>query len=99
MPTIIDTLIVKLCLDPNDLTAKGKAAEKQLKELEGSTRKVESANKDTSKSIEDMARGLGRLFAFLGGSFALKSFITDTINSNAALDRLSKNLGLSVETS
>ena len=85
-------------LDPKDLTAKGKSAEKQLKDLEAQTTKVGKSGGEATKSLEDMTRGLGRLFAVLGGSYAIKAFITDTINSNAALDRLSKNLGLNVET-
>lgn len=98
MATVIDTLIVKLGLDPKDLSAKGQVSVKQLKELEGQTKKVETSGKEATKSLEDLTRGLGRMFAVLGGSYAIKSFITDTINQNAALDRLAKNLGTSVTT-
>lgn len=98
MSTIIDELIVKLGLDPKDLSTKGKESVKQLKGLEEQTTKVEKSGKEATKGLEDLTRGLGRMFAVLGGSYAIKSFITDTINQNAALDRLSKNLGVSVTT-
>lgn len=96
MPTVIDTLIVKLGLDPKDLNSKSAEYDKKLKSLEGSTKKVTSANKDAGKSLEELGRTLGGFLALIGGTYAIKSFVMDTINANAALDRFSKNIGLSV---
>lgn len=98
MATIIEELIVKLGLDSKDLTSKGKAADKSLKDIEGSTKKVTTANKEVSKSFGELGRTLGSFLALIGGTYAIKSFVMDTINANAALDRFSKNIGLSVTT-
>lgn len=98
MPTIIDTLIVKLGLDPKDLGTKSGEYDKKLKGLEGTTKKVTEANKEAGKSLEELGRSLGSFLAILGGTYAIKAFVTDTINANAALDRFSKNIGLSVTT-
>ena len=96
MPTIIDTLIVKLGLDSKDLDSKGAAGVKRLKELEGANSKVAKSTKEASESVKELGRNLTSFFAILGGGYALKAFIEDTIASNAALERLSKNLGISV---
>lgn len=88
--TIIDTLIVKLGLDSKDLTSKGGSASKTLSS-------IESSGKGASKSIEGLTRSLGSFLAVLGGTVALKAFVENTIASSAALDRLSKNLGINVQ--
>ena len=104
MPTIIDSLIVKLGLDSKDLDTKSGAAGKKLKDLEGaskdtegSVKKLSSASKTTSTAVDGLAKSVGSFLAILGGTMALRAFIEDTIASNAALDRLSKNLGMNVE--
>lgn len=88
--TIIDTLIVKLGLDSKDLTSKGGSASKTLKGLE-------SSGKSASASIDGLTRSVGSFLAVLGGTVALKAFVENTIASSAALDRLSKNLGINVQ--
>ena len=104
MPTVIDSLIVKLGLDSKDLDNKSGSAGNRLKDLEGagkntegSIKKLGATSKDTSSSFETLAGSVGKFLAVLGGTYALKAFIEETIASNAALDRLSKNLGVSVE--
>lgn len=103
MSTIIDTLIVKLGLDSKDLDNKSSSAGKSLKSLdtgaastEGSVKKLGASAKATATSVDTLARSVGTFLATLGGTLALRAFIEDTIASNAALDRLSKNLGVSV---
>lgn len=105
MPTIIDSLIVTLGLDSKSLEAKSGSAGKTLKGLEEQGAKTEKNVKklgDTSKSaasgVDTLAKSLGSFLAIIGGTVALRAFIEDTISSNAALDRFSKNLGLSVTT-
>lgn len=90
MPTIIESLIVKLGLETKDLDTKGATAGKRL---DG----IEKSGKAASRSVQDLTRSIGAFLAALGGTYALKAFIEDTIASSAALDRLSKNLGVSVE--
>lgn len=98
MPTIIDTLIVKLGLDPTPLTAKGKTAGKQLDSLESSVKKVNKESKEAAKGFAELGRSLGSLLAVIGGTYAIKAFVSDFISANAALDRFSKNVGLNVST-
>lgn len=103
MPTIIDSLIVKLGLDSKDLDSKATTGTKKLKDLEGQSAKTEKGVKsigDTSKKsaagVETLTRALGSFLALIGGTAVLKAFVEDTIASNAQLERFSKNLGLSV---
>jgi hypothetical protein len=91
MPTIIDSLIVTLGLDPKDMTAKTPAAVKNLKSIEDQGSK-------TSKSVEGVTKSLTTLLAVIGGTVAIKAFVMDFISANAQLDRFSQNLGLSVST-
>jgi hypothetical protein len=104
MATIIDELIIRLGLDSKDLTSKGGNATKTLKEIEGqgaktaqSVQKLGKTSKETSSSVSELSSSFGKLLAVLGGAYAIKAFIQDTIQSSAALDRLSKNLSVSVE--
>src|ERR1700734_728273 len=103
--TIIDALIVSLGLDTKDLDGKQSAAVKKLSDLEKAGTKVEKetakigkTSKETARSVEGLSRTVTTLLAVIGGSVALKNFVSDFIDSNAQLDRLSKNLGLSVST-
>jgi hypothetical protein len=103
MPTIIDSLVVKLGLDSKDLDSKSTTAGKKLKDLEGQSAKTEKGvkqigetSKGASRGVETLTRTLGSFLAIIGGTAALKAFVEDTIATNAALDRLSKNLNVSV---
>lgn len=105
MPTIIDSLIVKLGLDSKDLDSKSGTAGRKLKDVEDQGKKTASsvkgigaASKSTAAGVESLTRSLGGLLALIGGTMAIKRFITDQIESNAQLDRFSKNIGLSVST-
>lgn len=105
MPTIIDALIVELGLDSSQLLAKAPVSVAALKKLEAeaektekSTKKIDKASKETTRSIDNLSRTVASFLAIIGGTVAIKNFISDFIDSNAALDRLSKNLGLSVGT-
>ena len=105
MPTIIDSLIVKLGLDSKDLDAKTPVSVRQLKALEkesgnteDSVKKLGSASKETSKGFDNLTASAAKFLALIGGTVALKQFITDTITANAALNRFSQNIGLDVPT-
>ena len=105
MPTIIDSLIVRLGLDAKPLDSSAPAATRKLKDLEGQTgetekqvRKLNTTSKEGGASIGELTGALGKFLALLGSTLALKQFVMDQIESNAQLDRFSKNLGLSVST-
>ncbi len=91
MPTIIDSLVVSLRLDPKDMAAKIPVVTRNLES-------IEKRGDAASKSVEGLTRSLGSLLAIIGGTVAIKSFITDFITMNAQLDRFSQNIGLSVST-
>lgn len=105
MATIIDALVVELGLDASKFTGSQKTAVQKLSDLEKAgdktekaTRKVEKASKDAAHSIDNLSRTVASFLAIIGGTVALKNWISDFIDSNAQLERLSKNLGLSVPT-
>lgn len=105
MPTIIDSLVVTLGLDASQMDAKSKSAVKRLQDLEKqsegtekSVKKIGESSKRTAGGIDTLTKAAAGFLAVLGGTAALKHFVLDSIASGAALDRLSRNLGLSVET-
>lgn len=83
MATIIDSLVVRLGLDS--------------KEFDGGQRKVSQSLKTTSKDAESAAKSVGQFLAVIGGVYAIKRFVESTIEASAALDRMSKNLGMNVQ--
>lgn len=103
--TVIDSLVVLLGLDSKDLESKSPGAvksldklEKQGEKTEKSVGKISKSSKDAAKSVEGLTKVVGSLLAVIGGTAVIKAFIRDFIETNAQLDRLSKNLGLSVST-
>ena len=98
MPTIIDSLVVKLGLDPKDLESKVPGITKGLDDIEKGAKKTKDELKKTSGGFEAVAAGAMKFLAVLGGAAALKIFITDLVDSNSALQRLSQNLNLSIST-
>lgn len=105
MSTIIDSLVVKLGLDPKDLESRVPGVTKSLKEIEKESKKssasvagVGKASKDTSKGLGDLTKAAGGFLAVIGGTMAIKAFIADFIEANAQLYRFSQNLNLSVST-
>lgn len=102
---IIDALVVTLGLDSKDLESKTPRAVSQLDKLEKkgdktekSVAKIGKTTKETSRSLEGLAHTLTGVLAIIGGTVAVKAFVRDFINSSAAIERFSKNLGLSVST-
>jgi hypothetical protein len=85
MPTVIDSLLVKLGLDTSDFDAKKGKVDTKLKD-------TSKGAKDTQRSFDEVAKAATKFLAILGGTVAVKRFVTDMIETNAALDRLSRNL-------
>jgi flagellum-specific peptidoglycan hydrolase FlgJ len=105
LPTIIDSLIVTLGLDSKDMDSKSSSGTKKLKDLEDQSKKTESGvkkigatSKESAAGVETLTRTMGGFLALIGGTMAIKAFISDFIEANAALYRFSQNLGLSVST-
>lgn len=103
MATVIDALVVELGLDDSQFTPAQARSVKKLQDLEKAGGKVEKENKkfststkDAAKSTEGFTRALTGLLAAIGGIVAIKSMIQDFIETNSQLDRLSKNLNVSV---
>ena len=103
MPTIIDALIVELGLDAGDLQKKAPQSVATLKKLEGqgdktekSVGKISKTSKETARGVENLSRVIGSMLSIIGGTMAVKAFINDFVQTNAQLDRFSKNIGLSV---
>lgn len=91
MPTIIDSLVVMLGLDAKDLEAKTPKAVQALDSIEKHGAKTE-------KTVTGLSKSFTTLLSVIGGTVALKAFVQDFIETNAQLDRLSKNLNVSVST-
>lgn len=102
MATIIDTLIVKLGLDSSGFSSGKGKVDKGLKETSAEANKagvsLKKAGKDGADGFNTAAVSVGKFLAVIGGTVAIKRFIEQTIESSAALDRLSKNLQENVST-
>ena len=105
MPTVIDSLIVRLGLDPKELQNSAPAATRKLKDVEQQGKKTETevkklskTTKESASSFESAGKALTGFLAALGGVVAIRAFVNDQIEMNAQLERMSKNLGISVST-
>ena len=87
MPTVIDSLIVRLGLDPKGVAKQGAPVTKQLNT-------IEKQGERATKSVDNLTGSLGKFLALIGGTLAIRTFVQDTITATAELDRLSKNLNL-----
>ena len=100
MATVIDALIVTLGLDAKDFGAKSKSVDRSLKKTDDSARKLskdfDAMGKQFGSALKSIRNQTVALFAVFTAGRGVKNFITDTINSSAALGRLSDNIGISV---
>lgn len=100
MATIIDSLLVKLGLDSSEFAAGKNKVDKGLKdtgnEAEKAGAKLKKTGKDGAEGFNEVAKSATKFLAIIGGTVAIKRFVSDMIESNAALDRFSQNLSRSV---
>lgn len=100
MATIIDSLLVKLGLDSSEFAAGKNKVDKGLKdtgnEAEKAGAKLKKTGKDGAEGFNKVAKSATKFLAIIGGTVAIKRFVSDMIESNAALDRFSQNLNRSV---
>lgn len=99
MPTVIDSLIVELALDPANFTPKAKEAIDNLGKLEKANEKRSKGNVEGARHETDALASLSKtavgLFAIFTGITGIKEFITGTINAGASVGRLSRAIGVS----
>lgn len=102
MATIIDSLLVKLGLDSSEFSAGKNKVDKGLKdtgaEADKAGAKLKKSGKDGAEGFENVAKSATKFLAIIGGTMAVKRFIEQTVESSAALDRLSQNLSANVAT-
>lgn len=101
MATIIDSLKVMLGLDSSDFEKGAKKVNADLKktgsEADAAGNKLKDSGKKGADGFGNMAASATKFLAVIGGTMVIKRFVEQTIESSAALDRLSKNMGVSVE--
>lgn len=101
MPTIIDSLIVTLGLDPTKFVSDKNKVDKGLKdtgaEADKAGAKLKKAGKDGAEGFQALTKSATAFLTLIGGTVAIKRFVQQTVESSAAIDRLSKNLNVSVE--
>ena len=90
MATVIDSLIVTLGLDDSKFKGGQERADAGVASLK-------KGAEDTEKSFAKSGKQVAGFLALLGGTAAIKHFVTDLTESNAALGRLSLNLGMSTD--
>src|ERR1039458_9150366 len=98
MPSIIDSLVLELGLDPSGFTKGQKDAEDaflKTKDHAVSTGKtIEASSKKAADSLQLIARQALALFAVLLGGRGIKEFITDITKLDAAAGRMGANIKL-----
>lgn len=99
MPTVVDSLILTLGLDPSDFTKGQKQAAESFAKTKDEALKtgktIEDAGAKGADAIAKISREALGLFAILLGGRGLKEFVADVTASNAALGRLGVNLSAS----
>ncbi|WP_267550383.1 phage tail tip lysozyme [Rhizobium rhizogenes] len=102
MPTVVDSLIVTLGLDPSNFNKGQKEAAnaflKTRQEAEKSGKGIEEASKKAADSISKVTREVLGLYAVFVGARGIKEFIGDLVGADAALGRFSRNLNTSPQT-
>lgn len=102
MATIIDSLLVKLGLDSSEFAAGKNKVDKGLKdtgnEAEKAGAKLKKTGKDGAEGFNEVAKSATKFLAIIGGTVAIKRFVSDMIESNAALDRFAQNLDQSANS-
>jgi len=96
MPTIIDSLIVKLGLDTTDYDKGRKKVGGSLKdtgkEAKEMGKKVKESAREGSSGFNDMAKEATKFLAIIGGTAAVTNFAKNVIESSAAMYRFSQNI-------
>ena len=93
MPTIIDSLIVQLGLDSQDVDSKAPGVRRKLADLETSATKTEKGFAGLTEAVSSFGAVLGGLVS----AAVVTSFAKDIIATNTQLYYLGQNLGMSAQ--
>jgi hypothetical protein len=102
VPTVIDSLIVKLGLDPSNYKKGQKDTDESLKRARESSEKTRKGWEADAKKAAAAFRSFRNEIIAIGTAYlglsAIKSFTANIVTSGAAVGYLAKNVGVSVET-
>lgn len=102
MPTIIDSLLVTLGLDSSKFDRDNIRVKKGLKDTgdaaDDAGKRLKKAGKEGGDGFNNIAVNAAKFLAIVGGTTAIKRFVDQIVDSNASLDRLSKNIQENVST-
>lgn len=90
MPTIVDSLIVRLGIDPAGIKPGADSADSALK-------RVQKGAKDTAESFSQIRSQVLSLFALFTGGRGIKEFTSYLATTNAATGRLALTTGMATE--
>lgn len=98
MPTLIDSLIVEIGLDPRGFTAGQKQIVTDLRRTEGEAaragKNLEASGKRAGMFFHEIRSQAASLFTVLTAGKGLEKFAADTLRQDAATGRLAKTLNL-----
>lgn len=101
MATIIDSLLVTLGLNSDQFKSEKDKVDRGLRETgdgaERAGKRIKQTGKSGAEGFDGLAKSASKFLALIGGTLAIKRFVEQTVESNAALDRLSRNLQETVE--
>lgn len=97
MPTVIDSLVVTLGLDPRNFTEEQKKAleafNKSQDAIDRRLKGLEERNKKSAQSFGDATHAAEGLFTVLAGA-GLVAFARDTVTTAGAAGRMATNIGV-----
>ena len=98
----IDSLLIKLGFDTSEFDKGKNKVDAGLKssgtEADKTGAKFKQSGNDGAQGFENVASSAAKFLALIGGTMAIKRFIEQTVASNSALDRFSKNLNESANS-
>jgi hypothetical protein len=102
VPTVIDSLIVKLGLDPSNYKKGQKDTDESLKRARESSEKTRKAWEGDAKRAAAAFRSFRNEIIAIGTAYlglsAIKSFTSNLLHAGAAVGYLARNVGVSTET-
>lgn len=102
MANVIDSFVVELGLDPRKFNDGQRQALDQFKKTRegfvGGSKDIEYSAQKSGEAIGGLRTQTLQMFAAVTGATGLVQFATQAIHAGAAVGRLSRNLGVSVQT-
>lgn len=100
MPTVIDSFVLEIGLDPKKFTAEQRSMLDSLRKFQDEAVKrgkdIEESSRRSGNAIQGLQRNVLLLTAALFGASSIKDFVVNITSSDAALGRFSRNIGVSV---